>query len=143
MTTKMVQSYYFGYNTFLGQLLSFISTFLFKNAKLSTKKQKQKNRPLFSDILSRLEKGKQAFFSFRPTYCIISVSISFKFMKKKLFPFFFFFFFHFPFYSVLLCHVDKGASSISQCQEHVAGKSESGPLGGKFLKNQRCLSTNR
>ena len=43
--------YYFGYNTFLGQLLSFISTFLFKNTKLSIKKQnktkKKKHDPYF------------------------------------------------------------------------------------------------
>ena len=48
----------------------FISTFLFKNAKLSIKKtnkqtNKQTNKPLFSNILSWSQKGKQTSF-FRP-----------------------------------------------------------------------------
>ena len=37
-------------------------TFLFKNTKLSIKKKKKKGQPLFSDILGRSEKGKQASF---------------------------------------------------------------------------------
>ena len=88
-------SYYHLFQHFCLKIQNWVS----KNKKTKTKK-----RPLFSDILSRSEKGKQAFFSFRPTcnHCIISVPISFKFMKKIYVSFLFFFFFftfHFTVFS--------------------------------------------
>ena len=41
---------------------NFILTILFKNAKLNSKKKEKKNKPIFSKILGRSEKGKQTSF---------------------------------------------------------------------------------